>query len=22
MLLYCWACDFQGLKVSQGKVLQ
>jgi len=20
MLLYCWACDFQGLKVSQGKV--
>jgi len=20
MLLYCWACDFQGIKVSQGKV--
>ena len=19
-LLYCWTCDFQGLKVSQGKV--
>ena len=20
MLLYCWACNFQGLKVSQGKI--
>jgi len=20
MLLYCWACDFQGFKVSEGKV--
>jgi len=20
MLLYCWTCDFRGLKVSQGKV--
>ena len=20
MLVYCWDCDFQGLKVSQGKV--